>query len=217
MTIGVPNSAARLRNARTGRVPVEIAPVRTERLFRLVPVRMRNLGAGLSAQSTPANARGDDRGDDDALKALSIDAVRATVDLAGLGAGRYTLPVRVAPCAVPSPWLASDPDPGADHDPMNAETLRHRRRARPCRHSRRSTRGRSAGWARRWSARLPPLDVSPAPAGRPRHAGVGRVDRARSGARGAHRQGATVTSAGVISDAGRGATSPAARGSRRAS
>lgn len=97
VTIGVPNSAARLRNARTGRVLVEIAPVRTERLFRLVPVRMLNLGAGLSAQSTPSNLAVTIRGDDDALKALSIDAVRATVDLAGLGAGRYTLPVRVAP------------------------------------------------------------------------------------------------------------------------
>ena len=76
---------------------VEVVPVRTERLFPAVPVRMQNLRAGLSADSSPSNIAVTVRGEDDVLKALSIDAVRATVDLAGLGAGRYTLPVRIAP------------------------------------------------------------------------------------------------------------------------
>jgi len=44
VTIGVPNSAARLRIPRQGRVFVEIAPVRTERLFRPCPCGCRTCG-----------------------------------------------------------------------------------------------------------------------------------------------------------------------------
>ncbi|MCX6550932.1 MAG: phosphoglucosamine mutase [Acidobacteria bacterium] len=55
VTIGVPNSAARLRSPRSARVFVEIAPVRTERTLATVPVRMLNLRGGLSAQSAPSN------------------------------------------------------------------------------------------------------------------------------------------------------------------
>jgi YbbR domain-containing protein len=97
VTIGVPNSAARLRIPRQGRVYVEVVPVRTERVFPTVPVRMENLRAGLSAESSPPNIAATVRGNVDVLKALGIDDLRATVDLAGLGAGRYTLPVRIAP------------------------------------------------------------------------------------------------------------------------
>jgi YbbR domain-containing protein len=95
VTIGVPNSATRLLAPRSGRVFVEVVPVRTERLFPSIAVRMLNLGAGLSAQSSPSNVAVTIRGSEDVLKAVSTDAVRATVDLAGLGAGRYTLPVRI--------------------------------------------------------------------------------------------------------------------------
>jgi len=52
---------------------------------------------GLSADASPSNVAVTIRGDDDVLKSLTTDAIRATVDLAGLGAGRYTLPVRIAP------------------------------------------------------------------------------------------------------------------------
>jgi len=95
--IGVPNSAARLRSPGQARVFVEIAPVRTERMFATVPVRMQNLRPGLSARSSPSNIAVTIRGDEELMKALTIDDIRATVDLAGLGAGQYTLAVRVAP------------------------------------------------------------------------------------------------------------------------
>jgi len=95
VTIGVPNSAARLKMPRQGRVLVEVVAVRTERLFPSVPVRMQNLRAGLSATSSPSNVAVTIRGGEEVLKALPTDAVRATVDLAGLGVGRYTLPVRI--------------------------------------------------------------------------------------------------------------------------
>ena len=97
VTIGLPNSAARLRTPRVGRVLVEVVPVRTERTFPSVPVRMLNLQTALSAQSSPSSIAVTIRADDEVLKTLTIDAVRATVDLGGLGAGRYTLPVRIAP------------------------------------------------------------------------------------------------------------------------
>ncbi len=37
------------------------------------------------------------RGDEGTLKTLGVGSIEAVVDLTGLGAGRYTLPVRVAP------------------------------------------------------------------------------------------------------------------------
>ena len=95
VTIGVPNSAARLLTPRQGRVFVEVLPVRTERLFPAIAVRMQNLRPGLSADASPSNVAVTIRGGEDVLKDLTTDAVRATVDLTGLGVGRYSLPVRI--------------------------------------------------------------------------------------------------------------------------
>lgn len=97
VTIGTPNSAARLRTPRSARVLVEIAPVRTERTLIAVPVRMQNLRAGQSAQSTPSTVSVTVRGAEDALKELKADDIEASVDLAGLGPGRYPLAIRVSP------------------------------------------------------------------------------------------------------------------------
>jgi YbbR domain-containing protein len=58
---------------------------------------MPKLQPGQRAQSNPANVAVTVRGDEAALATLGAGAVEAIVDLAGLGAGRYTLPVRVAP------------------------------------------------------------------------------------------------------------------------
>jgi YbbR domain-containing protein len=96
VTIGILNSAARLRVAQNAVVTVDIQPVRTERVIRAVPVRMQNLRGAEGAQSSPPNVTVTIRGDEEALKALRVDAIEASVDLGGLGAGRYTLPVRVA-------------------------------------------------------------------------------------------------------------------------
>lgn len=96
VTIGLPNSAARLRIPQVARILVEIAPVRTERKIDSVPVRMQNLRNGLSAYSTPSSLSVTFRGSEAALKGLTVDAIMATVDLNGLGAGVYPLPVRIA-------------------------------------------------------------------------------------------------------------------------
>jgi len=91
------NSEARLRTPQDAIVTVDIRPVRTEREIRDVPVRMEHLQADQRAQSAPPNVTVTVRGDDDALRALGAGGVEASVDLKGLGAGRYTLPVHVAP------------------------------------------------------------------------------------------------------------------------
>jgi hypothetical protein len=91
------NSEARLRTPQDATVTIDIRPVRTEREIRGVPVRMEHLQADQRAQSAPPNVTVTVRGDDDALRALGAGGVEASVDLKGLGAGRYTLPVHVAP------------------------------------------------------------------------------------------------------------------------
>ena len=97
VAIAILNSEARLRTPQDAIVTVDIRPVRTEREIRGVPVRMEHLQADQRAQSAPPNVTVTVRGDDDALRALGAGGVEASVDLKGLGAGRYTLPVHVAP------------------------------------------------------------------------------------------------------------------------
>jgi YbbR domain-containing protein len=97
VTIGILNSAARLRVPQNAIVTVDIVPVRTERTFDGVPVRLQQLRAGQGAQAAPPNVAVTVRGDDETLKQLNAAAIEAAVDLTGLGAGRYTLPVRIAP------------------------------------------------------------------------------------------------------------------------
>jgi YbbR domain-containing protein len=94
VTIGLPDSSARLRVPRTARVTVGIAPVRSERTITGVPVRLENLRAGLAARATPTSVNVTVRGPDDVLQALTTDDLHAATDLSGLGPGRYTLDVK---------------------------------------------------------------------------------------------------------------------------
>jgi hypothetical protein len=95
VNIGLPDSSARLRSPRTARVTIDVAPVRSERTLTDVPVRMKNLRPTLSARATPTSVTATVRGPDDVLRELSADALEASVDLAGLGPGRYALEVRL--------------------------------------------------------------------------------------------------------------------------
>lgn len=97
VAIAILNSEARLRTPQSAIVTVDIRPVRTEREIQGVPVRMEQLRADQRAQSAPPNVVVTVRGDGDALRALGAGDVEASVDLKGLGAGRYMLPVHVAP------------------------------------------------------------------------------------------------------------------------
>jgi YbbR domain-containing protein len=97
VAIAILNSEARLRTPQNAVVTIDIQPVARERMISGVPVRMQHLRPGQRAQSAPANVSVTVRGDDDALAKVGAASIEASVDLTGLGAGRYTLPVRVAP------------------------------------------------------------------------------------------------------------------------
>jgi YbbR domain-containing protein len=97
VTIGVVDASVRLTQAQRANVTVEIWPAPVERRMPDVPVRWRNLGAGLRAQVSPQLVHVTVRGSKDPLAALRGDSVQAFVDLAGLGSGRYNLRVQVDP------------------------------------------------------------------------------------------------------------------------
>ena len=80
-------------------VTVPIAPVPVERLVQNVPVRLRGVGPrGSPRRRCPAVVVGRHAGADGRpRRARRAARSRAFVDLAGLGPGRYNLPVRVEP------------------------------------------------------------------------------------------------------------------------
>ena len=97
VNVGVPDSAVLLVQPQTATVVVEIVPAPVELNVSGVPIRWRNLGAGLRAQLQPSLTRVRVRGGADALNNLRPDTIQAYVDLAGLGPGRYNLRVQVEP------------------------------------------------------------------------------------------------------------------------
>ena len=97
VTVGVDDSALRLRQPLSAEIRVEILPAAIERTMSGVAVAMRNLPAGTTAASTPAAIDVFVRGSREALASLDASRVAAFVDLAGLRAGRYNLPVRIDP------------------------------------------------------------------------------------------------------------------------
>jgi YbbR domain-containing protein len=97
VTIGVADSSLRLSQPQSATVLVEILPAPVEREVGDVPVRWRNLGAGLRAVVAPSTARITVRGRKEMLSGLHMDAIDAFVDLAGLGPGRYNLRVQTDP------------------------------------------------------------------------------------------------------------------------
>jgi len=97
VTVGVADAAVRLETPTRATVIVEVLPAPVERELTGVPVRFRNLGAGMRAQVVPSVAKVTVRGRKEALDALRVDGIEAFVDLAGLGTGRYNLRVQVDP------------------------------------------------------------------------------------------------------------------------
>ena len=97
VTVGVDDSALRLRQPVSAEVLVEIIPAPIERTLAGVGVGMRNLPAGTSAAANPATIDVFVRGTREALVSLDAAQIVAFVDLAGLRAGRYNLPVRIDP------------------------------------------------------------------------------------------------------------------------
>lgn len=93
VTIGLPDTIARLRNPQSGTVTIEIAPAPAERVLQ-VPVRIRGLAAGRRATLRPTQVTASVRGAGAAVAGLTPAGLDLYADLSGLVRGRYSLPVR---------------------------------------------------------------------------------------------------------------------------
>ena len=74
---------------------VHIVPGPAERTLLNRPVHLRNLGRNMAARALPSTADLVVRGSRQRLDGLDPDTLKPFVDLDGLGAGEYTLSVRV--------------------------------------------------------------------------------------------------------------------------
>jgi YbbR domain-containing protein len=95
VNVGVIDSAVHLALPQTAQVTVDVWPAPVERRVADVPIRWRNLPAGLSAQLSPNLTSVTVRGTKELVDGLRPDGILAYVDLAGLGAGRYNLRIQV--------------------------------------------------------------------------------------------------------------------------
>ena len=95
VTIGFVDSAVRLKSAGRAQVRIEVIPGPVERTIRQRPVHLQNLGRNLVARAAPTVVDVVLRGSRAGVNAAEPEQVAAAVDLAGLGAGDYALPVRV--------------------------------------------------------------------------------------------------------------------------
>ncbi len=76
-------------------ISVEIIPGPVERTIREQPVHLVNGGGNLVVRAVPSAVDVVLRGSREGVNRVDAGTVIASVDLAGLGAGSYTLPVRV--------------------------------------------------------------------------------------------------------------------------
>jgi YbbR domain-containing protein len=97
--VGVADEGVRLKSARTAAVSVAIVPAPEERLLSAVPVRARNLAAGLRATIVPPTVKVRVRGTSEAVAKIRDASIVAYVDLEGIRRGDYGLPVRLDPTA----------------------------------------------------------------------------------------------------------------------
>lgn len=94
VTIGLPDSAARLRAPQSGTVVVEIVPAPIERTLEAVTVEARGLARGRRVTVRPSRVAVVIQGIPRAVDAVGRDDVQVYADLTGLAPGRYNLPVK---------------------------------------------------------------------------------------------------------------------------
>jgi YbbR domain-containing protein len=94
VTVGTLDPAVRMKTNRTTRVTVQIVPAPLEQTVRDRPVLTRNLAPNLTATIIPYEVDVTLRGSREALARIQPDDATAFVDLAGYGAGEYTITVR---------------------------------------------------------------------------------------------------------------------------
>jgi len=93
VSIGLVDPLLRLKGPRTATVTVPILPAPVERIVRSVPVHLRDVAAGLSADAVPPSVSLNIRGTREQIERVDVEHFNAFVDLARLGPGVYTLPV----------------------------------------------------------------------------------------------------------------------------
>jgi YbbR domain-containing protein len=94
--IGVAEQGVRLKSVRSVTITVDIVQAPNERQLS-VPVRLRNLAAGLTALANPSSVKVRARGTKASIDKLKDSSIVAYVDLDGIGEGDYGLPVRLEP------------------------------------------------------------------------------------------------------------------------
>jgi len=95
VNIGFKDPALRLKTPRQAIVTVPILPGPVEQTLQGQPVHMRGLNANLIGRVMPTDISIVLRGSKEGLARVKADSITAFVDLAGLGAGEYTLGVQV--------------------------------------------------------------------------------------------------------------------------
>jgi YbbR domain-containing protein len=91
VAISVLQSSVRLAKPESANVMIRIVPAYEVRQLTDVPIRWRNLAAGLTARLTPSLVTVNVHGSRGAIAALDPGRVTVFIDLARLGAGRYDL------------------------------------------------------------------------------------------------------------------------------
>ncbi len=95
VTIGIEDSSVRLREPQIASVTVDVLAELVEKTITGVTVRPTNLADGRTARVSPAQVTVTVRAAKPRLEALAIDGLAADVDLADLGRGRHSVPVRL--------------------------------------------------------------------------------------------------------------------------
>ena len=93
VTVGLLDPVLRMKGSRSAIVTVQVLPAPFEHTLHGVPVHLRNLAPKLTGEAAPSVVTVSLRGTREALNGVGIDDLAAYVDLAGLGAGVYTLTV----------------------------------------------------------------------------------------------------------------------------
>lgn len=91
--LGLVDPSLRLKSSRAAAVTVQIVPAPLERSVRHRPIHLRGLAVNLQAEAMPTSVDVALRGNRDALARIDADEIVAYVDVAGLGAGQYSLTV----------------------------------------------------------------------------------------------------------------------------
>ena len=99
VTIGVSDRVLRLQTPSSAEVTVEIVPAPVERNIQELAISSRSLEPGLEVSFDPISVTVGIRGSEVLLQAMEEGEVEAFIDLAGLSAGRYNLPVTVVSSA----------------------------------------------------------------------------------------------------------------------